>query len=148
MSTETLGHLVSALVPKTFLLGTRLGRWYKKNPFHRFNPGDILILQSRRILGYGMRPVAVVHGYRIANYGFGIEGRYDVTLHSDVVDDGDDYERWIQTNEVPRGIAREVRERKFHFKWNIENHFRKVAVSSLDAAVALYGSIEVGDRKL
>ena len=143
MSTATLGHLVSALVPKTLLLGTRLGRWYEKNPFHRFNPGDILILQSRRILGYGMRPVAVVHGYTIANYGFGTEGRYAITMHSDIVNNDEDYPHWVDTNEVPRGIPREVREHKFHFKWNIENHFRKVVASTLDAAVELYGSIEV-----
>lgn len=143
MSTATLGHLVSALVPKHFLLGTRLGRWYEQNPFHRFNQGDILILMDRRILGYGMRPVAVVHGYAIDNYGFGREGRYDITISRDIVPSDEEYERWVDANKVPHGVAREVRERKFHFKWNIENHFRKVVASTLEEAVALYGSNEV-----
>lgn len=142
MREETKGRIVSALVPRTFLLGTKLGDWYEKNPHHRFDEGDILILRHRDILGYGIRPVVVVNGY-VREDAFGEAGKYDITMHRDGEGNFSD---WMRQNEVPQGVERTVREHEIHFKWNIENHFKKVPVNSVDEALALYASREVEQR--
>lgn len=140
MHEQTKGRIVSAFVPGTFLLGTKLGDWYKKNPHHRFQEGDILILRSRNALGYGIRPVAVVNGYEIREDQFGKAGRYDITMYRD---GGGDFFQWVRQNEVPQGVERIIKEHEIHFKWNIENHFRKVPFKTVDEALAYYASREV-----
>ena len=142
MKEETKGKIVSALVPGHFLLGTRLGDWYEKNPYHRFNEGDILILKwGTGAAGYGNRPVAVVNGYKMVEDFGRLVGRYDITMHRDKG-------RHIWEDEVSEGfdaggIERIVKHHAIHFKWNIENHFKRVAVDSVDEALALYASREL-----
>lgn len=144
MDELTKGEIVSTLVPGDFLLGTKLGDWYEKNPFHRFNKGDILILSSRSIFGYGLRPVAVVNGYEIRESRSGKTGKYDITMYHDA--EGNFFQ-WMRQNEVPQGVERTVGEHEIHFKWNIENQFKKVPVSSVDEALALYVSRKVEQRE-
>jgi hypothetical protein len=140
MNEQTKGKIVSELVPGTFLLGTRLGKWYEKNPYHKFDEGDILTLRNRRPFGYGIRPVAVVNGYEVRENEFGKAGKYDITMYSD---ETGDFLQWMRQNEVPQGVERTVSDHEIHFKWNIENHFKKVPVNSVDKALALYASREV-----
>lgn len=144
MNEQTLGRIVSALVPGDLLLGTRLGKWYEKNPHHRFNQRDILILRSRTYLGYGIRPVAVVNGYEVREDQFGKIGKYDITMYRD---GQGDFLQWMRRNEVPLGVERTVGEHEIHFKWNIENGFKKVPVNSLDEALAWYASREVEQQE-
>ncbi len=140
MDNQTKGRIVSALVPGPFLLGTRLGDWYERNPHHRFGEGDILILRDRRTAGYGVRPVAVVNRYELREDQFDRRGEYDITMYRD---EAGHLLRWVRQNEIPQGIERIASEHEIHFKWNIENHFRKVPVRTVDEALALYASREV-----
>jgi hypothetical protein len=144
MDEQTKGRIVNALVPGTFLLGTKLGDWYEKNPYHRFDEGDILILRGRGAFGYGIRPVAVVNGYEVREDQFGKVGKYDITMYRD--GEGDFFQ-WMRENVVPQGVERTVNEHEIHFKWNIENQFKKVPVNSVDEALALYASRELEQQK-
>lgn len=144
MESETKGKIVSTFVPGFVLLGTRLGDWYDRNPYHRFEKGDILILRDRRIFGYGVRPVAVVNGFEIKDFGFGIEGKYNITMYRDAKED---FFQWATRNEILHGVERIVNEHEIHFKWNIENQFKKVNVNSVDEALALYASEEAEPRE-
>lgn len=154
MKQETKGRVVSALIPGDFLLLSRLGDWYRRNPHHRFKEGDILILKNRRIFGYGFRPVAVVKGFEVKDFGFGNEGRYNIMMYtdSDFVKEFDEEgrvigDRWVTQNEVPKDIERVISENECHFKWNIENQFKKVSVRDVGEALALYRSKEVGQNQ-
>jgi len=140
MNEETKGRIVSAVVPGTFLLGTKLGEWYEKNPNHRFNEGDILILRGRNAFGYGIRPVAVVNSYEVREDQFGKAGKYHITMYRD---GQGDFFQWMRQNEVPQGVERVVSEDEVHFKWNIENQFKKVPVTSVDEALVFYASRKV-----
>ena len=71
---------------------------------------------------------------------FGKVGKYGITMYSDC--EGDFFQ-WMRKNEIPRGVERIVSEHEVHFKWNIENQFKKVPVNSVDEALALYTSREV-----
>ncbi len=144
MDEQTKGKIVRTLVPGTFLLGTKLGYWYEKNPHHKFDEGDILILRGRDIFGYGLRPVAVVNGYDLKKDQFGKAGKYDIAMYRDKQGD---FFQWMQQNEVPQDVERIVSEHEIHFKWNIENQFRKVPVNSIDEALALYASREVEQQE-
>ncbi|MBU2589246.1 MAG: hypothetical protein KJ939_03205 [Nanoarchaeota archaeon] len=145
MKEQTKGRIVSTLVPETFLLGTKLGDWYEKNPHHRFDEGDILILKNGEF-GYGIRPVAVVNGYEVKEDSFGKKaGKYDITMYRD---EQGDFFQWMRQNEVPQGVERIVGEHEIHFKWNIENQFKKVPVNSVDEALALYASREVEQQEI
>jgi len=145
MDKQSKGRIVSALVPRTFLLGTKLGDWYEKNPHHKFDEGDILILRDRNAFGYGIRPVAVVNGYELKEDQFGGKaGKYDITMYRD---EQGDFSQWMKQNEVPQGVERTVSESEIHFKWNIENQFKKVPVNSIDEALVLYASREIEQRE-
>ena len=137
-SEETRGKIVSKLVPGDALLGGKLGDWYEGNTYHKFNKGDILILKRRNIFGYGVRPVLVVEGYEIKIEGSRAAGRYNMTAHTDV---GSDFFVWMNKNMVPEDVERTVAN-ETHFKWNIENQFRKVKVKTVEEALALYKSEE------
>ncbi len=139
MEEQTKGRIVSALVPGNFLLGTELGDWYERNPYHKFNEGDILILRDRNIAGYGIRPVAVVNGYD-SEEGLGKRRNYYVTMYEDRQGD---ILRWAKQNEVSQGVERIVSNHETHVKWNIENHFKRVPVDSIDEALTLYASREI-----
>jgi hypothetical protein len=139
MNEEIKGRIVSAVVPGTFLLGTKLGDWYEKNPHHKFGEGDILILRGRNAFGYGIRPVAVVKRYKVRKDEFGTAGKYDISMYRD---DQGDFFQWMRQNEVPQGVERIVSDHEIHSKWNIENQFKKVPVNTVDEALAIYASRE------
>jgi hypothetical protein len=146
MSAEEMrGALVSALVPGNQLLLSKLGEWYRANPFHKYDAGDILILKSRHG-GYGLRPVAEVQRYDLedSRSGRGKEGIYTVKMHEDGTDSvrtgsyaGSVFESWDVKNELPTGLPR-VSELQKHFKWNLEYQFKKVKVATVEEALALY----------
>jgi len=135
-SEEKKGRIVSKLVPGNFLLGSKLGDWYEKNAYHKFDKGDILVLKARRIFGYGIRPVVVVGGYEIKVEGSRTAGYYNTTAHSDV---SGDFFVWMNENRVPDGTGR-VAANEVHSKWNIENQFIKVDVKTVEEALELYRS--------
>jgi len=149
------GLIVGTLVPRNLLLGSKLGAWYNRNPYHRFDEGDVLILRSRNLFGYGIRPVAVVEDYKIRDFGFGEEGKYSLTMYMDaefvpeyserglVIDN-----RWWRHNEVIQCVERTVNEHELHFKWNIENQFKKVQARTVDDALVLYASREVRQKRV
>ena len=132
ISEETKGKIVSILIPGALLLGGKLGSWYEKNPYHKFNEGDILVLRNNNICGYGIRPVAVVEKYHAE---VGKEGRYTITMQND---SGGSFFEWMDNNTVLPNVERKS-QREEHFKWNIENQFKKVPVNTIDHALALYG---------
>ncbi len=144
---ETLGRIVSKLIPRDFLILSRLGVWYRANPYHKYNPGDILILNSRKWFGYGIRPVAVVEDYETresrSNKPYGAEGMYIVAISTDVFSD---FEIWNKENKIPKCVERAT-ERMMIFKLNIEHSFKKVKCKSIEEALQFYRSIEV-DPKL
>ena len=140
MDSPIIGRFVSAIVPGDFMLGTKLGKWYERNPYHKYHKGDILILRNRRIVGFGVRPVMVVNGYEVREGMFGREGNYDTTSY---IDSKGNFLQWMKQNEIPRGVERTIDEHQKHFKWNLEYHFKKVPVSSVEQALALYRSKEV-----
>ena len=144
MREETKGRIVSAVIPGTFLLTTKLGHWYRKNPYHKFDKGDFLILRDRKLGGYGVRPVAIVNSYEIRESQFGKDGGYDIAMYRDKKAD---FFQWMEKNEVPQGVERIASEHEIHFKWNIENQFKKVPVNSVDEALALYASREVEQKE-
>lgn len=133
MKSKILGKIVSFLIPGNLLLGTRLGDWYEKNSYHKYEKGDILVLKDRCIYGYGIRPVAVIDDYRMKKDSQ--EGKYHLTMHADA--DGD-FEAWMKGNEVPQGVKRETCTGEIHFKWNIENQFKKIRVKNVDEALSHY----------
>ncbi|GEM_PF-4007758 len=151
MVEETFGRIVSALVLQEWMLGTKLGDWYNRNCYHKYNCGDILILKNRGAVGFGVRPVMVIEGYD-KDLGVGSDVKetysYVVTRHTDLYDStwqtdvGDQVDEWRVKNEVPKGIERVVGEHEVHFKWNLEYLFRRVCVRDVDEALALYGSRE------
>ncbi|MDP2925300.1 MAG: hypothetical protein Q8N99_02930 [Nanoarchaeota archaeon] len=144
---EKLGKLTSMFVPSNSLVLSRLGNWYEANPHHKYNPGDILILNSRRRLGHGIRSVAVVESYgmREAFWNpYGVAGMYTVTVSRDVF--GDD-NIWIRENKIPRGVER-ITERNLVFKCNIEHRFKKVKCKNVEEALRLYKSIEVDPNSM
>jgi hypothetical protein len=143
-----LGRIVSKLVPGIFLFGTEWESWYAKNPYHKLEKGDILILKRNRELGdeiwdlgHGVRPVLVVNNYKK-------EGNYDITVHIDntSIKEGA-YGLWIYQNKVPKGVERIVRE-ETRMKIIIENNFKKVKVNSIEEALALYKSREIEQQEL
>ncbi|MBW2997092.1 hypothetical protein KY349_01990 [Candidatus Woesearchaeota archaeon] len=139
MIQEFLGGVVSRIVPGQSLLLSSIGRWYSKNPYHKFNEGDILILKTRNLVGHGVRPVAVVQGYAVRDGKYGKEGLYELMMHTD---SSGDFFKWMENNEVPAGVERRVDE-ETHYKWNIENRFKRVPVNNVDEALALYASKEI-----
>jgi len=118
------GKIVSKVVPEDVMFGTKLGKWYERNLYHKFDRGDILILKGRNLFGYGIRPVAVVEGYEIKKGALDIKGRYSIMIHGDT--DGN-FENWMKHNIVPKDTTRTIN-LEIHFKWNIEYHFKKVNV--------------------
>jgi len=137
-SEETRGRIVSKLVPGDALLGGKLGDWYEGNTYHKFNKGDILILRSRRIFGYGIRPVVVVDGYEIKTEYHKPVGYYNMTAFRDA---DANYFDWVKNNTVPKNVVRTVTN-ETHFKWNAENGFKKVNVKTVEEALAFYRSRE------
>lgn len=126
---EFAWRICSALIPGTFLLWTRLWDWYEVNPHHKFKTWDILILKWNAI-GYWVRPVAVVNWYAAKDWAW----KYNVTMHGDL--------NWdITKKTIPEWAIRESRPWEIHFKWNIENQFRKVEADSPEEALLLYKSV-------
>ncbi len=117
------GVIVRKVVPGEMLLMSRLGEWYEKNESHKYREGDVLMLR-RPVFGFGVRPVAEIQGYDASDKVSG--GFYLVTMHADLrVDPNSDRVR----------VSLDER----HFKWNMENLFRKVPRGlSPDEALSLY----------
>jgi hypothetical protein len=134
-----VGKAVSKIVPGNLLLLSKLGKWYEKNSYHKYESGDILILDSRNIYGYGLRPVAVIDNYSIGDTTFGKEGVYTLTMYRD---DAGNFFEWMGKNIIPFDVKRTESKDECHFKGNIENQFKKVKVSSIEQALALYESKE------
>lgn len=134
ISEYTKWKICSILVPGEFLLWTKLWNWYEKNPYHKFDKWDILILRCNA-LGYWIRPVAIVNWYIIKEEFWKKVWRYDITMHWDT---DWDFMKWIKENWIPEWVNRESNEWQIHFKWNIENQFKKVDVGSPEEALALY----------
>lgn len=140
------GKLVS-LIP-SFMMSFELSRWYSKNPYHKFNKGDILILNDRRWITNGIRPVAFVKGFSMEDRGDYKEGFYHITLHRDSYGTKSDsvwyqdFRRWMIRNEVSKGIERVVKEEE-HFKGNLEREFKKVSAKTVEEALLLYKTKEV-----
>jgi len=108
---------------------------------HKFNEADILTLKSRT-LGYGIRPIAVVSGYRVKEDEFGKQGSYNVMMHKDSLGEfGEDFDRWRVNNEVPPGVERTVESHEFS-KLLIERDFER-RYRSLEDALVSYKSTEV-----
>ena len=140
MLEKFLGKIVSNTFPRDLLLTEKIAEWYEQNPYHKFNKGDILIIRDRKILGYGIRAVAVVNDY----YKKGKKGEYDIDMYKDTKGN---LLQWITKNEIPQGVERILSGHEKHFKFNIENHFKKVKAYYLDEAVDLYKSVEVIQTK-
>ena len=117
MDEQTKGRIASIFIPSHFLLGEKLGEWYEKNPYHKFDKGDILIFRGKGTWGYGVRPVAVVNGYETRADEFEKAGRYDVTMYKD---EGGYLFPWM----IPQGDGRIVSKHEIHFKWNSCRHCR------------------------
>jgi len=144
---EKLGKLTSMFVPGDSLILSGLGKWYEANPYHKFNPGDILILNSRTRFGHGIRPVAIVESYemREARWSpYGVAGMYVVTVSRDVFGD---FSIWMKENKIPKCVER-VTERNLVFKWNIEYRFRRARCKNVEEALRLYKSIEVDPKSM
>ena len=56
-------------------------------------------------------------------------GKYDITMYRDE-----------HRTEASSQARRTAVDENGHFKWNIENYFKRVPVSSVDEALALYES--------
>src|SRR3990167_2019733 len=97
MKQETLWRLASSVIPPQLLLGNRLGDWYNANSCHKFNFEDILVLNSRNTLGYGVRPVAFVKGFEIETFGRRKQGKYIVDMYED---HHADFIEWMRTGNV------------------------------------------------
>ncbi len=139
MIQKTLGQIVNIVVPGDWLLWDKLGDWYRENPYHRYNLGDVLILRNRGFVGFGIRPVMKIQNYTLEERGGRLESKYTVLMQSDM--EGD-FDRWIQRNEVLQGVERVVEE-EVHFKWNVEYLFKRVSTKTLDEAVKRYNSKEI-----
>jgi hypothetical protein len=112
--------IINQLNPNITLGFGTIGRAYERSEGHRFNEGDVLIAskfsKNRDGLwfGYGGRPVAVVIAYEKGKEDCGKDRYgYRVTMYFDQKDDGNG------------NTVRKQKEEK-HFKWNIENQFKKV----------------------
>jgi len=143
MYEKTKGKIMSK-IPELLLCIFKLEDKYEKNPFHKFNKNDILILKNRD-MGHGIRPVAVVNDYKLMEDQF--EEKYDITLYKDKLPIKGYFPKWIYLNEVPQGVERIVNEHEIHSKLHIEYNFKKVNVNSIDEALALYASKEVEQNK-
>ncbi len=138
---KVVGKMGSILVPGDFLLGTRLGRWYSQNSYHKWEEGDILILRDRRSFGFGIRLVVVVEKYdfnlcpireREGTYSYVVTRYTDLYDSMRCIDVGDQVGEWCVKNEVPQGVERVVLKQEIHFKWNMEYLFRRVCVEKFE----------------
>lgn len=122
---ELLGNLTRRVVPGIFLLDSKLGDWYRRNPAHKYSPGDVLVL-SHNSFGFGGRPVSVVQGYETPADGDGV---YKLTMHSDrPTEENVAYTHGDRTSTMEISTSGEtVREpvEETHFKWNTEFLFRR-----------------------
>ena len=125
LSEETKWKIVSTLVPAHSLLATKLWDWYDENPYHKYNEWDILIL-SNSAYWYGINPVAVVEWYSVEDDSFSKSwksGKYRIKMF-----------RSLNDQESSRSISDD----ECHFKWNIENQFKKVNAKTPEEALELY----------
>ncbi len=114
--------IVSILVPGQFLLETKLWKWYDENPHHKYSEWDILILDWN-VHWYGVNPVAIVEWYSFNDDKWKL-GRYMITMYrNDGIDQ--DEQRSVNHNEC-------------YSKWDIENQFKKVGVTTPEEALAYY----------
>lgn len=131
------------LSPGDMLYETKIAMWrrYERDPYHKYSEGDVLILRDRRIYGFGLRPVARVKGYYRQEDG---RFKYLVLMSGDAdyvpVPQSKGLNGLVWKNEVPEGAGRKET-LGLHFKWNIENHFKKVPKdTTFVGAIDLYGS--------
>ncbi len=83
---------------------------------YKFSVGQKIVLKSRRIFGYGIRPEGIVLGYTD-------DGNYKISMTQDLT--GDFFE-WMKTGKVSDDVRRITLEQK-HLKSNIENDFKKAS---------------------
>jgi len=128
---ENLGKLVGTLFPSLIKRGTRVGEWYGRNPYHRFDKGDVLVLSGSKnmghemIIGYGIRPVAVVDEFVSGKSGE--EGHYVLTMHRDESKWGEDWDG-----------ERFVTEHEERSKVYTDHDFDRVPVDTAEEALAFY----------
>lgn len=94
----------------TRYLGTHQeAREYNQSERHRWDKGDLLVLVSDKIVGFGHRPVAQVLNYFVDYHDpFGPEGKYQVII----------------SHEEAKVInSRRVQEIHNYSKWDMENLF-------------------------
>lgn len=125
MLKEALGFVVSRIIPPNTLSSfDGIGGWYERNPYHRYNEGDVIVLRIPPYAsGFGERPVGVIEDYRIVKKLTGRRvGRYFVEMTRDA--SSEEYRDQLDLGAPVR--TRVTEKGTEHFKWNIENLFELV----------------------
>lgn len=119
----------------------RLREQYDRDPYHKFDIGDVLVLKGKTY-DYGIRPVARIEDYQLR------EGiwQYSALMSRDAVFEGlfpGDFTLWLAHNVVPEDATREE-SIDWYNKWNFEATFKRVLKgTTLVGAINLYRSRSV-----
>ena len=99
-------HRFVYFLPAFFSQHISLGKkWYESSGIYRFKVGDHIKLRRRNSFGYGVNPERIIIAHTSSQKSH--HDLYEIKMTIDV------------------GNERHTQD-EGHFKWNIENHFRKI----------------------